>query len=263
MSEVEWPPSGRTCSQCKTWKPRSDFYPCPSAPDGMRYSCKECCRVYITRYRARDRVRCRLRNASNPRKRKEQIPYILNGTREELIWFAGLFDGEGCIRIVGAPPSEKQKRTQTGFSLELKVNMTHKETIDKVIQIVGFGTYCTREAPSPKHRPIYGWVVRCRQAEAVLEAIKPFLVTKKAEAEIAERFSKIPKHMAAFRPEFQKAKVDLYWEMRSFKGIKGTAETSATKGLLNDRSPEEVVADNCAKRTFEVQGPRKRYSHSK
>ncbi|NOE32495.1 MULTISPECIES: hypothetical protein [unclassified Ruegeria] len=47
----------KTCTQCKTEKPATDFYPDKRAKDGLRAACKECAKAQSRQQQKADRTK--------------------------------------------------------------------------------------------------------------------------------------------------------------------------------------------------------------
>ena len=105
----------------------------------------------------------------------------------DLAWAAGLFDGEGCVQIK-RDYNDKVNRRWTTYSLRAIVVNTHVPTLVRFKAIVGIGTIRPMAfygAHSKKSKQRWEWQAVSKQAEMVLRALLPYLVTKKAQAEIA------------------------------------------------------------------------------
>lgn len=94
----------------------------------------------------------------------------------EHAWAAGLIDGEGCIRL-----TKKLNNNRPSYTLILKVDMTHKATINRLRMIFGCGGDYTH--PGNKKQ---GYIVQWNGVEAyrILKLLLPYLFTKKYEAEL-------------------------------------------------------------------------------
>ena len=108
----------------------------------------------------------------------------------ELAWFAGLFDGEGCISLVHrSRPANRQTR-----SLHIRIGMTNFQTLEKVKEIWGLGTIYLYPRKVSKdgcvRKPLWAWQTSANIALYILEKTLPYFVTKKAEAEVAIAFQK-------------------------------------------------------------------------
>ena len=62
----------KTCSKCKTEKPRSEFYKDASKRCGLRSSCKACISIAITHSKPRDREKKKLANAAWQKANREK-----------------------------------------------------------------------------------------------------------------------------------------------------------------------------------------------
>jgi len=113
-------------------------------------------------------------------------------TIEELAWAAGLFDGEGCITISRQRPGTG-RRESLNYRLFLKVTMGHRPTIERLVAIFSVGSihpWC--DSSDREHNPAYSWWVASRQAVAVIEQLRPYLVTKAIEADLALEWGRLP-----------------------------------------------------------------------
>lgn len=102
-------------------------------------------------------------------------------TEIEKAWFAGLLDGEGYIQI------EKWSKVSY-YRLVLRIAMLHLPTLLKCQQIWDTGKVKLVPKAPTKSKPFWRWHVKGQQAGLILESCYYYLVTKKAEAEIAIAF---------------------------------------------------------------------------
>jgi|GEM_PF-2455692 len=100
--------------------------------------------------------------------------------KEDLIYIAGLFDGEGCI-IIGA-----EKDTPSYF-LQVSVNNTNESLILWLKSLFG-GYINVIHSKSINHKDVHHWVLLREQAEKFLLLILPYLKIKKPQAELAISF---------------------------------------------------------------------------
>jgi hypothetical protein len=108
----------------------------------------------------------------------------------ELAWSAGILDGEGCISIQAKPV--RPPRVSVSHSLFLKVTMGHKPTIERLHSIFGVGSITIQDRRGPRLNDSWSWWTASRNAHAVLLAVRPYLVTKAYEADIALEFLSLP-----------------------------------------------------------------------
>lgn len=88
-------------------------------------------------------------------------------------YFAGLFDGEGCVHI-----------NNQYFTLSVTITMCHKPTIDKLYSEFG-GNFRAKKPKTPNHRWAWCWSVQSDKALKFLRTIQPFVLTKKNEVDLA------------------------------------------------------------------------------
>jgi hypothetical protein len=98
-------------------------------------------------------------------------------------YLAGFFDGEGCISITKG----KNHLGNTQYSLRVIVSNTN----DYVLKLFKFsfgGRIQKRKLSRPNWRDCYAWELSSTKAYDFLKCIHPYLVIKKAEAELAFEF---------------------------------------------------------------------------
>lgn len=113
--------------------------------------------------------------------------------KTDLAWAAGIIDGEGCIGIV--KDDRKALNQKNGwnlspmYKLRISVGMSHKETVEKLHALFRDGRVNGQKCyKHPGHKQVYYWVVNADQAWRVIRAVKPYLITKKEQAKVAEKF---------------------------------------------------------------------------
>ncbi|MBU0791738.1 MAG: LAGLIDADG family homing endonuclease, partial [Gammaproteobacteria bacterium] len=118
-----------------------------------------------------------------------QLPpqYVIHASDVELAWVAGIIDGEGCISVIKSKVNKKEG-VYFRYQLNIYVGMIHKPTIYRIKDIFKFGHLAKDDRGSECSRTRFIWGVSCNQAEAVLKAILPFMITKKEEARVALEF---------------------------------------------------------------------------
>lgn len=89
-------------------------------------------------------------------------------------YFAGLFDGEATI---AAYPRKGQSHLRPC----VKLNMTCKETMEAVA--AHFGGKIMPKKVASGNKPQWHWFVGCNQALDVIDAVRPYLITKAAGAD--------------------------------------------------------------------------------
>ena len=101
-------------------------------------------------------------------------------------YYAGLFDGEGCVTIA----KQSLGRGQRGYGLAVRVSvqMCDPAPLQQLQQDCGGGKLYWHGRKEPQHRALYGWVVTARQAEAFLTAIRPYVYLKGEQIDLALEF---------------------------------------------------------------------------
>jgi hypothetical protein len=95
-------------------------------------------------------------------------------TKLEAVYFAGLFDGEGCIL--------NSHKAQNQFCLRITVAMCNEEVINHIRTITGCGTINRRRVYKPHHNSPYVWQCHGMNAAKILEQILPWLIVKREKA---------------------------------------------------------------------------------
>lgn len=98
-------------------------------------------------------------------------------------YVAGLFDGEGYVRIA---KWEKPNSRHVRYQVFLGIGMTHRPIIEALHKEYGGSLNQNRhDLRSKKHRIQFTWTISSRGAVEFLNRVLPFLVVKKDEADIA------------------------------------------------------------------------------
>lgn len=105
--------------------------------------------------------------------------------RTDLAYFAGLFDGEGCV-VVHVNKSTNERRSPQ-HQLLCQVTMADSPVIQSLKDAFD-GNVSIRRAKNPLHKTLYQWSVTANKAKVFLEAVQPFLRVKKYEAWLGLEF---------------------------------------------------------------------------
>jgi hypothetical protein len=110
---------------------------------------------------------------------------------QNIVWAAGLFDGEGCISIRLNRPTETSKHKSPLYALVVKVTMCDQKTIHRLKEIFSVGHITLQKRNLPWH-DVYSWTCMSSDAVGVLDKIGPLLFTKQKEFQIAKEFAALP-----------------------------------------------------------------------
>lgn len=141
-------------------------------------------------------------------------------------YIAGFFDGEGSIDI--------RYRTTNGgrydrFELRCAISQVYRKPLDMIQALYG-GSVAERRGGAIHH-----YVVTGAQANALLEAIRPFLVVKADEADVALEFYKLVQtaksnmhvagqhRIAKESPHTRNQKIVCFKKIRQLRADKGLA----------------------------------------
>jgi hypothetical protein len=95
---------------------------------------------------------------------------------------AGLFDGEGMVRIARW---EKPGSVHVRYALYVSIGMTHRPVIEQWQEEFGGKIYMNRhDLRNKKHRIQYNWSVGSQIAADCLYKLESYLIVKKMEARI-------------------------------------------------------------------------------
>lgn len=115
-----------------------------------------------------------------------RIHPVLTSRLEEMMdiaYAAGLFDGEGMVRIARY---KIPNSINTRYQVITMIGMTHEPVIRALCETFGGSVHCNDHSKrNAKHRPQWCWYLSSRKASEFLAAIRPFLIVKAAEVDIA------------------------------------------------------------------------------
>lgn len=118
-----------------------------------------------------------------------EVP-LLELSEPQKSWVAALIDGEGTIGVW----KEVRLGNKSGVRYRAVVqvsnsNMQLLETFQVCVR--GYAHRKGRKQQNPHHKPVFGVTVSRRAVQSLLEQIKPFLVAKRQQAEVALEFCRV------------------------------------------------------------------------
>ena len=113
-------------------------------------------------------------------------PYQVSQTIQEvkLAYFAGLFDGEGCIAAYMQKAQTRSGHRYPCASLRALVSMTDPRPLREFQKVFG-GSLVSKAPKYQRKRVIWEWCLGSAAAGKFLRAIIPYLIVKKEQAELA------------------------------------------------------------------------------
>jgi|SRR3990172_5298428 len=158
-------------------------------PEGR--NCAACGKTFVTGGRGRakrDAEFCSRLCAANARWRTGSTANDL--TIPQAAYMAGLIDGEGSIMIY---------RRGKGAAMRVTVANTSRVLLDWCSETCGVGNIVTTKPKREQHKPGGMWLVNSQAAASLLQQIRPYLVIKAKQADLAldfQRKLKIPAEKA-------------------------------------------------------------------
>lgn len=96
----------------------------------------------------------------------------------DLVWAAGLFDGEGCITL-------HWRTSNACWVVQTSLAMTHEESVRRFASIIGVGNVNRVREATATARAIWSWSTASKQVEIALNRLVPYLFTKAPQAQLA------------------------------------------------------------------------------
>ena len=129
--------------------------------------------------------------------------------KEEIIYLAGFFDGDGCIT------------TSPKTNFRLTISNTNKEILDWIKKNFG-GNINNQHLPkNPKHNTSWKWITTKRtDVLRILELIYPYLIVKKKQAKLIINYLNYHKNENKVYPIVKEKLRRLKTDKRYFRGNK-------------------------------------------
>lgn len=106
--------------------------------------------------------------------------------REDIIWMAGFFDGEGSVSI-------HQPRSENRIRLSIRVCNTVEEAL--WVFVKRYGGRISSIDRNPQSKRMYRWGCPPRNHVRLLKDLLPFLIIKKERVKLALRFRETVRKM--------------------------------------------------------------------
>jgi hypothetical protein len=181
----------------------------------------------------------------------------------DLAWAAGLVDGEGCISIDRQRADRKRGEVRSKHRLKLRVQMTHPATINRLADLFRRGSILSPRRTYELCADKVCWSVSGSAAYYCLTLIRPYLFTKRAEAEVAIEFFEWNREVSVpgrngTSPEVVAKRDDYYWRIRDLKTCYKTFESKLADNPI--RRPRRLtqltpgVDEETLRRLYHVEG---------
>lgn len=121
-------------------------------------------------------------------------PLVMPDDPGQLGYIAGIIDGEGHIGIKTA--FDKKKSKNVSHAVRVVIVNTNVRLMEWFTSRFGGSIACSKERRAD-WKPRYSWQLHGRRAEVFLDAILPFLVVKREQAEVVLRLREAGRHQGA------------------------------------------------------------------
>jgi hypothetical protein len=163
----------------------------------------------------------------------EEIPVTISTDERDLIYLAGLVDGEGTITAL------RQTRVQTGnesIHCRVIVANTYEPLMEWLANTFGGKLSAPHKTRSPLHKPVLTWYVGSTQAVLLCQHLVPYLKVKRRQAEIVIALSTLGYERSGNRrgryvlPATRAARAPLLAEMRqlNYRGVPAPTPVQAS-----------------------------------
>ena len=98
--------------------------------------------------------------------------------RDQFAYVAGLFDGDGCVGVY---------HSKGGVSLQVTITQTDNGLLERVREIVGFGSVNTKSRATRTRQAAKQYVCYSQKALKLLTLIRPFVWLKGERIDCAVR----------------------------------------------------------------------------
>lgn len=166
--------------------------------------------------------------------------------REEIIYLAGLFDGEGtiCIQKDNRPLyKDNGKGWNPIYNVAVRIGMIEQKAIQSFQDFFNVG-YVDCEKVYHSFRPMYRWAVRAKDdVQFVLKQLLPYLRVKQTQAKLGLRFyEEAPAKRGTFlTPECLAKREQFFLEMKKLNGIDISPATTKRMGRPKSIRVQAIV----------------------
>ena len=134
--------------------------------------------------------------------------YLAAATPGEIGYLAGLIDGEGCVSLHG-----RRDPVRGYCTAALQVSNTDLELLDWLHRSLG-GTIYQRRDGRPTRKVCATWGIFATGAREILQAVRPYLRVKAAQADVVLRLDWTNPGRAGMTPERRRERAVALAEIR-------------------------------------------------
>jgi hypothetical protein len=196
-----------TCKKCGEFKEAAEFY------KNSKVRCKKCVHLAL-KQRYHEKYGPALR-ASRKAKNHAKKNQLITLPDVACAYAAGLIDGEGSIRITSRGKSGGLTFRQGQYTLIVEMTNTDHGMIKWMREHFGGNVSYSPEKKDRNSKAKWHWRVAADKALYCLDAIWPYIRTKKRQAQLGRRFQRYTQYAGrAVTPKRQKLHERFYQEFR-------------------------------------------------
>jgi hypothetical protein len=189
--------------------------------------CRECVNR-LTRKRYQEKYKDQLRLARQEKSRALKAQQV-NLSETDRAYAAGLIDGEGSIRMTRRGRSGGTSLRVGQHTLMVEMTNTDQEMLLWLQGRFGGSISYAKENPQKNSREKWHWRVAANMALRCLDAIWPYVRTKRKQAKLGRRFQRyVQRHSASMTEKRYNLQTRFYYELRALnkRGIRPAASAA-------------------------------------
>lgn len=157
--------------------------------------------------------------------------------RDDLIYAAGLFDGEGSISITR---QIRKGCVSPIHTLAVRLSNTDRPTLDWMHETFTGNVSPNGNKPDENHKPAWCWSLDCQKAMRFLESVEPFLRIKRNQAQIGITFQQYVMGREKGFPLHPEEVATRDWARNELMRVRGNSNEFPLPGILTFAIPGVV-----------------------
>lgn len=134
---------------------------------------------------------------------------VFNITTEDIAYFAGLFDGEGCVGLYN-------RSDGNGFASSISITNTNRIPLDELQSKFG-GYVNSKKGIAKNFQLIHNWVIYGKSSVKFLNLILPYLRIKTPQVLLLLEYKNMSKNKFRYTPESLERVNNICSEIKSLK----------------------------------------------